>query len=208
MPESHREILDNQTLMVLWTITETESDLQTGLSLSAEALQRLSQRKSSVHRKGYLAIRQLLKSLDIPSAMHQYDEKGAPFLTDGRCISITHSGEIAAVAISPTAVGIDLEPYKEKIKRVASRFLHRSELQKPSALDEIHYLTQLWTAKEALYKLYKKPGLVLKEQLCIDPFHKGASQGRGTVIDQSIATHFPLEFRHFTNYCLTLATTN
>jgi len=208
MPESYREILENQTEMVIWKITETETQLQNGLSLSTEALKRLSKRRSSIHRKGYLAIRQLLKSLGIPTEIHQYDGIGAPYLTDGRFISISHTGDAAAVVISSISVGIDLEHYKDKIKRVATRFLHASEGERPKDLDEILYLTQLWTAKEALYKLYKKPGLIFSEQLFIQPFKKEDTTGRGSVIEKSKETHFPLQFRRFTNYCLTLATSN
>lgn len=208
MPESFREILENKTEMVIWNITETETQLQNGLSLSSEALKRLSKRKSSVHRKGYLAIRQLLKSLGIPPEINHYDGIGAPYLTDGRFISISHTGDAAAVVISSTSVGIDLENYKDKIKRVAPRFLHASEGQMPKDLDEIIYLTQLWTAKEALYKLYKKPGLIFSEQLFIQPFKKEDTTGRGSVIEKSKQTHFSLQFRRFTNYCLTLATSN
>lgn len=208
MPESHKEILENETEMVIWKITETETELQNGLSLSSEALKRLSKRKSSVHRKGYLAIRQLLKSLGIHPETHQYDNIGAPYLTDGRYISISHTGDVAAVVISSVSVGIDLEHYKDKIKRVAPRFLHASEGQIPKDFDEISYLTQLWTAKEALYKLYKKPGLIFREQLRIQPFQKEDTRGRGSVIEKSKQTHFQLQFRHFTNYCLTFATSN
>jgi len=208
MPESHREILVNETEMVIWKISETETELQNGLSLSSEALKRLSKRKSGVHRKGYLAIRQLLKSLGITPEIHQYDNIGAPYLTDGRFISISHAGDTAAVVISSESVGIDLEHYKDKIKRVAPRFLHISEGQMLKDFDEISYLTQLWTAKEALYKLYKKPGLIFSEQLRIQPFQKGDTKGRGSVIEKSKQTHFPLQFRRFTNYCLTLATSN
>ena len=64
MPVCYREIIGVDTEMVLWEITESEADLNIGLTLSAQALQRLSQRKSEVHRKGYLAIRQLLKLLE------------------------------------------------------------------------------------------------------------------------------------------------
>ena len=208
MPESHREILENETEMVIWNITETETELQNGLSLSSEALKRLSKRKSSIHRKGYLAIRQLLISLGIHPETHQYDNIGAPYLTDGRYISISHTGDAAAVVISSISVGIDLEHYKDKIKHVAPRFLHVSEGQMPKDFDEISYLTQLWTAKEALYKLYKKPGLIFSEQIRIQPFQKEDAKGRGSVIEKSKQTHFSLQFRRFTNYCLTLATSN
>ena len=208
MPKSHKEILENETEMVIWKITETETELQKGLSLSSEALKRLSKRKSSVHRKGYLAIRQLLKSLGINPETHQYNNIGAPYLTDGRYISISHTGDVAAVVISSVSVGIDLEHYKDKIKHVAPRFLHASEGQIPKDFDEISYLTQLWTAKEALYKLYKKPGLIFDEQLRIQPFQKEDTRGRGSVIEKSKQTHFSLQFRRFTNYCLTLAISN
>jgi hypothetical protein len=86
--------------------------------------------------------------------------------------------------------------------------LHASEGERPKGLDEIIYLTQLWTSKEALYKLYKKPGLIFSEQLCIQPFQEGDTKGRGSVIEKSKQIHFQLEFRRFKNYCLTLATSN
>ena len=129
MPECHRETVAKQTEMVVWSITETEADLAEGLSLSTKALDRLAQRKSSIHRKGYLAIRQLLKSLGIRPETHQYDPSGAPYLTDGRYISISHTQDIAAVVISPIQVGIDIEYYQDKIIRIGPRFLHHSMMQ-------------------------------------------------------------------------------
>ncbi|MDC3276738.1 4'-phosphopantetheinyl transferase superfamily protein [Flavobacteriaceae bacterium] len=208
MPICYQEIIGEETKVVIWKITETEFELQSSLSLSSVALQRLSQRKSELHRKGYLAIRQLLKSLGISPKLHQYDKIGAPYLTDGRFISVSHSKDIAAVVISSTSVGIDLEYYKDKIKLVASRFLHPAEFEKPDEIDEIEYLTQIWTAKEALYKLYKKPGLIFSKQLCIKPFKKGSARGKGLVIEKEGTIQFFLNFRRFENYFLTLATIN
>ena len=149
----HHEIIEKETEMVIWKINETELELGKGLHLSHEALQRLSKRKSELHRKSYLAILQLLKLLRISTELLHYDKIGAPYLTDGRFISISHSKDIAAVVISSTSVGIDLEHYKYKIKRISPRFLHTSEIKKPVEMDDIVYLTQIWTAKEALYKL-------------------------------------------------------
>ncbi|MDA8871712.1 4'-phosphopantetheinyl transferase superfamily protein [Flavobacteriaceae bacterium] len=206
MPECHREIINEDTEMAVWEITETESELQHGLSLSPEAIERLSNRKSIVHRKGYLAIRQLLKSLGVLPKTHQYDKIGAPYLTDGRYISISHTKDVAAVVISSNLVGIDLEHYQEKIKRIAPRFLHTSEFQIPKNMSEVIYLTHIWTAKEALYKLYKKPGLIFNKQLCIRPFKKESAIGIGEVLDQNNTESYVLHFRRFKNYCLTLAT--
>jgi len=207
MPECHRELLNNTTQIAVWKITEDETQLTQGLKLSQEALNRLSQRKSIVHRKGYLAIRQLLKTFEIDPIAHQYDKNGAPYLTDGRHLSITHTKDVAAIAISTVAVGIDLEHYQEKIKKVAPRFLHDLESIDLNKNQDIEYLTQIWTAKEALYKVFRQPGIQFNTQLCIAPFEMKAPSGSGSIkhLDQ---THiFKLDFRYFNTFCLSLAST-
>jgi len=206
MSVCHREIIENQTEFLIWKITETEAELRQGLALSPAALARLARRKSSVHRKGYLAIRQLLKLLKIPPLMHQYNSEGVPYLTDGRYISISHTRDLASVVISSRPVGIDLEHYKEKIRGIAPRFLHPTETEIPQGEAGLVYLTQIWTAKEALYKAYKKKGLIFNTQLRIDPFAPEATAGTGWVIEGEQQTSFALQFRIFENYCLTLAT--
>ena len=112
MPLSYRETIANTIQILLWEISESEQELQEGLALSNFALERLSKRKSKIHRKGYLAIRQLLKTLEVEPLTLQYNPKGAPYLTDGRFISITHTKNVAAVALSTISVGIDLEHYQ------------------------------------------------------------------------------------------------
>lgn len=207
MPECHRELINNTTQIAVWKITEEEANLTQGLKLSTEALNRLSKRKSSTHRKGYLAIRQLLKTFGIEPIAHQYDTNGAPYLTDGRHLSISHTKDVAAIAISSLPVGIDLEHYQEKIKKIAPRFLHDLESINPKKNQDIEYLTQIWTAKEALYKVFRKPGIQFNTQLCIAPFEKRASSGAGSIrhLDQ---THlFQLDFRYFNTFCLSLAST-
>ncbi|MDA9572038.1 4'-phosphopantetheinyl transferase superfamily protein [Flavobacteriaceae bacterium] len=205
MPESYREIIGSKTELVVWKITESEAELEEGLSFSPKAHERLSQRKSEIHRKGYLAIRQLLRLLGIPPEIHQYDSRGAPYLTDGRFISISHSQDCAAVVVSSTPVGLDLEHRRVKIKRISSRFLHPSELEHLGHLDQVAYLTQIWTAKEALYKVLRKPGIHFSSQLKIDPFKPGAPSGTGTVLDQEKTQQYTLYYRYFEGYCLSLA---
>jgi 4'-phosphopantetheinyl transferase len=143
MPLSYSEIISNNIQICIWQITEDEVFLSSGLSLSKVALERLSSRKSEVHRKGYLAIRQLLKGCGITAEIHQYDQDGAPFLTDGRYLSITHTKNMAAIAISFFPVGIDLDIRKNqkitleritlnfslKSGQLKKRFIKLSELQ-------------------------------------------------------------------------------
>ena len=168
MPLFYNENIELTTQIGLWKINESESELANGLELSKDALIRLSKRRSKVHRKGYLAIRKLLKSHNIQPLNHKYDKNGAPYLTDGRYLSISHSKDIAAIAISSKQVGIDLEYFHEKIVRIAPRFLHPKESSDLKKNKDIHYLSQIWTAKEALYKAFRKPGLNFSKQILID----------------------------------------
>ena len=179
--------------------------LSSGLSLSKEAVERLSSRKSEVHRKGYLAIRQLLKSCGIAPETHQYDKQGVPYLTDGRYLSITHTKNMAAIAISIFPVGIDLEHYQEKIKKIAARFLHQEESKDYSRTDNIEFLTQIWTAKEAIYKAFRTPGIHFNTQLLVEPFQSNAASGVGHVLHHDKDWMYSLNFRYFKDYCLTLA---
>ena len=64
MPVCYREKIDDKKQIVVWDITESEIELCKDLSLSKKSLFRISKRKSIVHRKGYLAIRQILKNLN------------------------------------------------------------------------------------------------------------------------------------------------
>ncbi len=208
MPEFYKEKIDNKKQIVVWDITESEIELYKNLSLSKNALFNISQRKSIVHRKGYLAIRQILKNLNIDFTLFQYDQNGAPYLTDGRYISISHTKDKAAVVIALKPVGIDLEHYQNKIKKIAPRFIHQNEISDIQKLNDIKYLTQIWTAKEALYKIFHKKGIHFKSQLQVDKFDREKSNdGLGTIFYNGKTYKYSLHFRYFNNFCLTLATT-
>ena len=206
MPECFKELINLNTHIAVWKINELESELASGLELSKEALTRLSQRRSTTHRKGYLAIRKLLRSHDIDPLIHKYDKNGAPYLTDGRHLSISHTKDLAAIAISSQPVGIDLEHYQEKIIRIAPRFLHLKESLDLNMNKDIHYLSQIWTAKEALYKVFRKKGIQFNTQLLIDLVEANTKDGVGFVFYNKRIKKYKLYFRYFDDFCLCLAT--
>ena len=206
MPECYRETIKNGIEVAIWAISETEAELRKGLSLSEKAQSRLSSRRSEVHRKGYLAIRQLLKGFHIDPLTHQYDKQGAPYLTDGRFLSISHTQTRATVALGTVPLGIDLEFYQDKIEAIAPRFLNPSELAYAKENEPISIYTQLWTAKEALYKAYNTPGIHFATQMHIHGFENKASEGLGSISHQEKEHPYSLYFRYFDTFCLTLAT--
>ena len=206
MPEFFEESIKNLTQFAIWEIEESEDELSEGLTISHVEKKKLNQLKSLVHRKGYLAARQLLKKFGIPPGSNKYDQKGAPYLIDGRYLSITHSKNFAAIAVSDKKVGIDLEFYREKIKKIGPRFLNVEETEISKDFTDIKYLTKIWTAKEALYKIYSKPGINFKSQLHIQKSSKFSSVGFGSVYDKGKTFIYNLYFRYYEKFCLTLAT--
>ena len=207
MPQCYSENIELNTYIGIWKISESESELADGLELSKEALTRLSQRRSMIHRKGYLAIRKLLKGHRIHHLNHQYDKNGAPYLLDGRYLSISHTKDLACIAISSQPVGIDLEYYQEKIIRIAPRFLHKEESLDLNKNIDKHYLTQIWTAKEALYKVFRKKGIQFNTQILVDSIEANSKESIGSVFFSNRVNKYKIHFRYFDKFCLSLATT-
>lgn len=198
-------VIDASFHSAFWEITETEAALRKGLHLSTQAEVHCAKRKNEIHRKGYLAVRQLLKSFGVSPQFHQYRANGAPFLTDGRYLSISHAHAFASIAISNRPVGIDIENYRDKILTIAPRFLHRSENWFDLNRDAIPLLTQIWTAKEAIYKALQLSGLNFSKQIQISPFQAMEKKGTATIQLKTQTRMMNLWFLHFENYCATIA---
>jgi phosphopantetheinyl transferase len=82
-----------------------------------------------------------------------YSEQGKPFFIDSsKHLSISHSKNYIALAISYNCIGIDIEECDERIFRVANRFLSNSE-KLILDLNSCEQLTIAWCVKEALFKL-------------------------------------------------------
>ncbi|MDE7474379.1 MAG: 4'-phosphopantetheinyl transferase superfamily protein [Duncaniella sp.] len=96
---------------------------------------------------------------------------GAPYLSGHEeiAISVSHSSTTCAfgLASSPRPLGIDIEAPRPQLERVRSRFLTTEETAEfdaiTSATGKMEFLLKCWTAKEAVYKAARTPGLGLKE---------------------------------------------
>lgn len=96
----------------------------------------------------------------------------APFATSttspARPISISHSPSTLALAVATTpsiTIGIDVEAPRQQLERTASRYLSTDEKSRLATLvdsaERIDFLLRCWTAKEAVYKAARTPGLPL-----------------------------------------------
>jgi 4'-phosphopantetheinyl transferase EntD len=127
--------------------------------------------KSEWHQKGFLSVRHILKDLGYTDQDLFYDDYGKPHLKDGKCISITHSFLYSGVIVSDTEVGIDIEMQRDKIARIAPKFIdYEFNYLKKSSETYINELTIIWCIKESLYKLFATPGMVFKNHFLVIPF--------------------------------------
>jgi 4'-phosphopantetheinyl transferase len=165
---------DAYTSFSIWKIEETAEELVKQLQLrdhERSYLESLVNGKRNLH---WLSTRVLLRRM---MNTDQYidcriDENGKPYLINfPYYISLSHSYEYAAVMISKNkAVGIDIEIIKDKIERIARKFLNSEELAFIDQEQRTEHLYTCWCAKEAIYKLHGKRNISFLDDIRITPF--------------------------------------
>jgi 4'-phosphopantetheinyl transferase len=162
---------NSQTTVKIWKITESYDELIKPLDLKTNSLKRVLNMKSEWHQRGFLCVRHILRDFGYTDQDLYYDENGKPHLKDGKCISITHSFLFVGVIISNTEVGIDIEMQRDKIAKIAPKFIgYEFNYLKEGSENYINELTIIWCVKESLYKLFATPGMIFKEHFLVIPF--------------------------------------
>lgn len=174
MPLHTDKKINEHARIVLWRIEEPVDWFLSQLHLDDEELKKYTEFRTDQRRAHWLAYRHILKNVvkKGDEIRVRYDENSKPFidLSDDH-ISVSHSGEYAAVIISHLhPVGIDIEQISPRLHKVADKFMNEKEagegLKKMSTSD----LCLHWSAKEALYKLYGKRNLDFRDHLhVVDP---------------------------------------
>ena len=150
----------------IWSIEESEDFFISQINLTENCKKRLELIKSPQKRKQFLSIRSLIKLNDIQLKDLYYNEFGAPQLKSNKYISISHTNNYSAIAISNNPVGVDIEHFKDKIKKIKHKFINHAET-KLIDINSVRDLTVVWSVKESIYKLYKKQGLSFKNNIKI-----------------------------------------
>lgn len=149
----------------IWRVTESMDELYASLPDSVRQTYRDEAQKkfTSEHRKlEFVAVRALLQQMWPDAPVVAYHESGKPYLKDSDVyLSVSHTANVVAVALSCNEVGIDVERYGEKICRVAPRFLNKNE-----RADGVWQKLLLWSAKETVYKMMNCREVDFREHLC------------------------------------------
>ena len=174
MPVVFNKEIDDQSILSVWKIEETEEELLASLQLKQHELDVIATLSAGKRALHWLATRVLLRNMLNTTAYIdcRMDEHGKPYLVNSDLhISLSHSYDYAAVIISKgKQVGVDIEMIKMKIKSIKHKFLSDVELAQKQIGDNINGLYVCWCAKEAIYKWHGKKELEFKRDIHIKPF--------------------------------------
>ena len=192
------------TTVIVWKIEESLDELYQGITLTDNSLKRISNMRSEIHQKGYLSVRQLLKILGYQDVDLFYTDDGKPHLNDGKHISITHSFIFSAIIVSNHEAGIDIEMNREKIVKIANKFV-ADEYVFFEEENLIEQLTIVWGAKESLYKIHPDGGLLFKHHLPIESFKLSDGKTRGWIKKDNFFEVYSIYFEQLENFTLVYA---
>ncbi len=165
MPLYKEIILKDNAKLYLWKITEDIDELHHAVKLNNSSQNRVDSMKSESHQKGFLSVRMLLQHVGYNDFDLYYDSFGKPHLTDGKHISISHSHTFSAIAISNQPIGLDVEQVKEKILKIASRFMDVSHLENLSEIEKMKKATVIWGIKESIFKIKNIEGISFRNHI-------------------------------------------
>ncbi|MBI2967519.1 MAG: 4'-phosphopantetheinyl transferase superfamily protein [Bacteroidetes bacterium] len=119
-------------------------------------------------------------------------------------VSVSHSGNhLACILTDLPHAGIDIEQISPRIEKIANRFLHESEKKTISGKNRLEKLYVIWCAKETLYKIFKKGGLIFSENLIIDPFeYSKKGEISGAIQTKDFVRKFYLFYEEFRGHIL------
>ena len=199
------DLVPNESLICkLWRIKKDENILDPEHELNPEDYQIFLKRKANHLKRQFLASRKLIELIN-PKLKISYKDD-IPTLSDKRNISISHSDEIVTIIISKEdGIGVDVEKIKDKVHSIAPKFLNPNEIGFLGKSPSTRQLIRAWTAKEAVYKALRKPGISFSENIILDEFNDKAQSANAKFISSDQETTFKLYFYDLDDYCLTIA---
>lgn len=205
MPLFKNIYINDTTTVFLWEITEEYNELFRQVSLKDTSLARMEKMKSESHQKGFLSVRMLLQHCGYSDFDLYYDELGKPHLKDGKHISISHSFDFAAIALSDENIGIDIEQVKEKVLRIAPRFMEMWHLENLSEADQMKKATVIWGTKEAIFKIKNEAGISFPDHIFEKPFLLSDKKCEAELHFNSCVENFNIFFEEAKNYMFVCA---
>jgi len=182
MPIIYQKNIAKHEILGVWKITESVDELLSMVDFSKEDYATFEKFKVKSRQAHWLSYRLMIRQLmgNECKCDFYYDEHGKLQFKDlDYSISVTHSGLYSGVIISSNHyVGIDIEKLGDRINLLADKFLSDEEKLHLPEENQHRYLTVLWSAKEALFKLFGKSNVIFDTNIILYPFEL---KDRGTL---------------------------
>ena len=205
MPFLKEFIINEKSKIKLWKVMIGELNPK---ELNNDEKKLLKLKKSNILREQFLATRKVL-ALENSDYEITYDINGKPLLNSKYNISISHSHEIAAIAISDNSkIGLDVQLKEKKIFNIQNKFLNKSEILNIGENPSIDTLTMMWTSKESIYKAIGLKGISFSENIKIDKVTEKDKTGKGYYINGTEKVKFELKFFYLDEYIVCYAYQN
>ena len=164
--------LENEAVIGVWQITETEEELKELSSTPSDEMEEISFIRSESLRKQRLAVRALLNTLFDDKVYLSHHDNGKPYLENNPVnISITHTEKYVAVILHEEEnVGIDIESLDRDFSAVEKKALSEDEIDDLEDDKRNEQLAIYWCAKEAVFKLLSRYNVDFAEQIEIERF--------------------------------------
>ncbi|MDG1343414.1 MAG: 4'-phosphopantetheinyl transferase superfamily protein [Flavobacteriaceae bacterium] len=190
--------------LLLWKLSETETQLNNLVNLSISSKLRLDLINSSSQRKQFLGVQNLLSLHNINNEILFYDDNGKPHLLNNKFISISHSFDYCGVIVSDVKVGIDIEKFRSKILNISKKFVSEPDLAliKESSVENI---TKVWSIKEAVYKAFGHNKIDFKKNIIIKSVNKEFNKATVLIFNNEISENYSIEIYNFSQYICCIA---
>ena len=197
--------LDNEAVIGVWQITETEEELKELSSTPSDEMEEISFIRSESLRKQRLAVRALLNTLFDDKVYLSHHDNGKPYLENNPVnISITHTEKYVAVILHEEEnVGIDIESLDRDFSVVEKKALSEDEIDDLEDEKRNEQLAIYWCAKEAVFKLLSRYNVDFAEQIEIERFRpRGEGELEATFTSKNDEEEFDLEYITFDRHVL------
>jgi 4'-phosphopantetheinyl transferase EntD len=172
-------------------------------------LSKIKRRSSQMEAIKLRLIQSIFKDINVSI---ENEENGKPILRGTNWnVSVSHSNNWLFIQTTPLfQPGIDIEPLREKVLKIAPRFVNTIDEKNLQHWPQLLGLHVIWGAKEAIYKSYSKKGLDFKKEILIElpADHLESNQIKGSIIKGEKRQEFDLEWELFPDNELLVFITN
>jgi len=185
-----------------WDIQESLSEMMENLKVKKSEIVEIQNIKHVKRKKQNIAARLILNHFAMRKVKLLYLKNGSPYCKNFQHISISHSHNYSAVAISNYSIGIDIQYLKPNIKNLQKKFINKLEERHLNKIDNTSTLHYIWCAKEAIYKNLNL-FCSLKENIYIKELPQS---GLGCYKDNNTTINYNIYWEMFDNYFVAIAT--